>query len=515
MKYAKIRTVTSSGLKLIVVDLEVTILKGLPRFEISGMSSHAGQEMFSRVRAALTNNGFQIPLGRIVCHLTKDINASNRSLDLALACAILLADKQVYNYKNHKWCVLGQLGLSGNVQNVNGVYAMRRSKELQTYKIIIPKVNEIELNHEKDKDLLNIFTAKDLNQAIDIITGKNLDKFAIVKYPIELETFDSQPLYQLIGQPLAKRALIIAMAGWHPLLLIGSPGSGKTTIAEYSINLLPALPQRHLNELRELYSLNGLWNENINSGKIRPYQAPHYTTTKMALIGGGSDLSPGIITMAHQGILFLDELSEFKAEILQLLRKPLTDQKIELARRNLKQVYPANFLLIAATNPCPCGYYLERDRRCKCKQSDIQRYKKRISGPLMDRFQLSVIMNDLPKQELIKTAQKDVIDKKDIKNLQRIIERAQTRQMTRCQKHKIVGQYNAIIETAKMAEYFSIPKECLEKFNVSINNFHFSPRSYLSLLRVSRTIADLEDSENVKLDHLQEALMLRVTQDKY
>lgn len=133
----------------------------------------------------------------------------------------------------------------------------------------------------------------------------------------------------------------------------------------------------------------------------------------------------------------------------------------------------------------------------------------------MDRFQLSVIMNDLPKQELIKTAQKDVIDKKDIKNLQRIIERAQTRQMTRCQKHKIVGQYNAIIETAKMAEYFSIPKECLEKFNVSINNFHFSPRSYLSLLRVSRTIADLEDSENVKLDHLQEALMLRVTQDKY
>lgn len=515
MKYAKIKTVSTSGLKLSILDLEVTILKGLPKFEISGMNSNAGQEMFSRVRAALTNNGYQIPLGRIVCHLSIEINQKNRSLDLALACAILLADKQIINIDNSPWCIVGQLGLAGGLRKTNGVFAMKRCKELQTYHWIIPKDNEVELGFEKDEDLFNVSVAQDLNQAVDIITRKNLHKYNVEKHSLNIKQINLQPMYQLVGQPLAKRALLVAIAGWHPLLLIGSPGSGKTTIAEYAINFLPPLSKNKLNELRELYSLNGLWDEKINSGMIRPFQAPHYTSTKMALIGGGADLTPGLITLAHQGILFLDELSEFKTEILQLLRKPLTDQKIELARRNNKQTYPANFLLIAATNPCPCGYYLERDRRCNCTQSDIQRYKKRISGALVDRFQLSVTMNDLPAQELMETAQKNIISVKETYTIQAKIKSAQERQINRCRKHKITEQYNAIVRTSKMADFFSIPNKFLKVFSQSIKNFHFSPRSYLSLLRVARTIADLEDSNQVKLEHLQEALMLRVSLDIY
>lgn len=507
MKFAKVKTAIITGLKINIADLEITILSGFPVFEISGISNNKGQQCFSRVRAALKNNGFQIPRGRIICHLTKEINNGDvRTIDLALALALLIADQQINNFQNITWFIVGQLGLSGSIQKTCGIFAMSRELELEKYYWIIPQTNQNELQNTV---LERKYVAKDISMAVEIIEGKNLSLHQPQLEKTPNPNYISEPIFEILGQPLAKRAVLIALAGWHPLLLIGSPGSGKTTIAEQTPYFMPALNEKELDEVRKIYSLNGLWNQETNLGIIRPFKAPHHTVTQMALIGGGPNLTPGIITQAHNGILFLDELSEFKLHILELLKKPLSEKQINLARKNEQQLYPANFLLIAATNPCPCGYLFEKDNRCKCSLADLKRFKKKIQGSLLDRFQLVVVMNDLPQTELIKTAQTKIIEQTEIEKIQNQIRQAQVMQDERCISNKISPERNALIKANRLAKFFQIVEQDLKSFNKLISGNSFSPRTYLAILRIARTIADLEESFRVKQEHLHEALLLR------
>ncbi|HHT25228.1 MAG TPA: ATP-binding protein [Clostridiaceae bacterium] len=513
MKFAQIKTAMIDNSELIITDLEITILNGLPTFEISGLNNYKGQQCFSRVRAALKNNGFTIPCGRIVCHLTRDIkNGEIRSLDLALAVAILLADRQITNVNHSMWFIIGQLSLSGKVLPVNGVFALSRDERIINCRWIIPFKNQAEL---KCEDYSDKYVVDNLNQAIEIIENKNIDKFMAEHTRSDPLKIKPEPIYELVGQPLAERALLIALAGRHPLLLIGSPGSGKTTLANQAVHYMPQLDPDKLDQVRRIYSMYGVWNEQIDQGIIRPYQAPHHTVTQMALIGGGHDLVPGLITYAHNGILFLDELSEFKPNILELLRQPLSEKTIELSRKNISVKYPADFLLIAATNPCPCGYRLENDQRCQCGAAEIKRFKRRLSGPIMDRFQISAIMNDLTQTDLIKTAENNLLPQTKINKIQQLIAKAQEMQSERCNAHKISFEYNGQIMIQMFVDFFAINIQALNHFNQITQHHLLSPRSYLALLRVARTIADLEQREEVSEAHLHEALLLRANPDIY
>ncbi|HHU53320.1 MAG TPA: YifB family Mg chelatase-like AAA ATPase [Clostridiaceae bacterium] len=513
MKFAQLKTAIIDNSKLIVIDLEITILNGLPTFEISGLNNYKGQQCFSRVRASLKNIGFKIPQGRIVCHLTKDIhNGEIRSLDLALAIAILLADGQIFNNTSKMWFIIGQLSLSGKVLSVNGVFAMSRDQSIANYQWIIPLENQLEL---KCEDFTGKYVVSNLNQAVEIIENINPEKYIAKNVNSNSNKSKAEPIFEIVGQPLAKRALLIALAGRHPLLLIGSPGSGKTTLANQAAYFMPQLNPDKLDQVRRIYSMHGIWNDQIDRGIIRPYQAPHHTITQMALIGGGNNLVPGLITYAHNGILFLDELSEFKPNILELLRQPLSEKFIKLSRKNVSVQYPADFLLIAATNPCPCGYRLENDQRCKCGAADIRRFKKRLSGAILDRFQLSVIMNDLTQTDLIKTAKNKLITQSEIYNIQKVIIKAQKMQSARCNTHQIPFNYNGQIKIQMLADFFEINSQAMKQFNKITLNYLLSPRSYLALLRVARTIADLDQQKEVSEVHLHEALLLRVNPQIY
>lgn len=515
MKYVKVKTATIDGLKIVPLELELTILKGLPRFEISGLQAARGQEMFSRVRAALLNNGFKIPNSRIVCNISREVSYQDQMApDLALALAILLADRQIFSQEKI-YFILGRLSLSGQVRPVRGLYAIWQQRaNLAAESWLVPDVNQDELCHEKITAADKVFPIGDINQAVDVVTGKNLDFYTYQKTSPRGPQAKRKRLLPLVAQPLAQRALTIALAGRHPLLLVGSPGCGKTSLAESAPGLLPKLDQREQVEIRELYSIKGMWSE-LHDDAGPPFQAPPYQISQEAMLGGGKDLLPGLISLAHQGILFLDEFNQFKTSVIQVLRKPMTEQKVELNYRGRSLTYSANFLLIAAMNPCPCGYLFEGRDRCRCKDQEILRYKKKISASVLDRFQLSVVMKNLKQDDLIKTADVDYLTESQVKAVQGQISGARELQKSRCQKAGISPQANGQVKEGKLIELFKLDREDLAAFNQQLVPYRLSPRSYLATLKVSRTIADLDKSQKVRLSHFQEALMFRIKDEIY
>ncbi len=505
MKYAIIHSAICNGLEMQKITIEISILKGMPRFEISGLNSRKGNEIFSRIRAALQNNGFQIPQSRIICNIYPEMKQNDaNTLDLAIAIAILLADAQINYQGKDPLFILGGLSLSGKVESVPGVYAVMRDLDPMQYLMIIPTTNQGELIEAKLYEQL-FFAVKNIMEAVDIIENKRRDLYQIQTVSFrQKQNLPDALIY--IQQPMAYRAMEIAIAGWHPFLMIGSPGSGKTTLAKQMQYLLPEPDEQVKAEIYKLYSVRGIWSELYNF-QIRPFVMAHQMMTMKQLLGDAQKKIPGLCSMANEGILFLDELNLFKKETLQALRRPMLEKKIDVFQDNMKISFPANFLLVATMNPCPCGFLFESRNLCSCKKSEIDRFQAKITGALYDRFQIVIAISN-PKQEEVLSHQKPEDITRHFASIKKHIAAARERQIFR--QRKEAGDYrNGCLSIKNMTEQFNITDSLLHCFEQEIKTLHISSRAYIDLLRVARTIADIEQSDFIKMEHLDEAVFFR------
>ncbi|MDY6459662.1 YifB family Mg chelatase-like AAA ATPase [Acinetobacter faecalis] len=491
MSFAKIYTRGLLGLHAPSIEVEVHISQGLPSLTIVGLPEAAVRESKDRVRSAIINSGFQFPTKRLTINLAPaDLPKDGSRLDLPIALGILIASGQLPENSTNGFEFIGELALDGQLRPITGTLSIAIACQQANHKLILPAQNAQEASQ---LPLFEVFSAEHLKQVCNHLNNtqplkafENKQSFQINKSKYDLS--------DVKGQLRPRRALEIAAAGGHSLLFKGPPGTGKTLLASRLSSILPPLTTQENLEVASIYSVA---NAAHYFGQ-RPFRAPHHTASAVALVGGGSHPKPGEITLSHLGVLFLDELPEFDRKVLEVLRQPLEAKEIVISRASRQITFPANFQLIAAMNPCPCGYAFNQDVRCQCSADAIKRYQNRISGPLLDRIDLHIDVPPLQASELQDT--KPVEDSETV-------------------RLRVIAAYNFQIERQNCLNMALSPKE-LEKYatldiqaskiiELAQQRLNLSARAYHRVLRVARTIADLAQSENIQSTHLTEALSYR------
>lgn len=506
---SKVNTVGLDGIAAELVEAEADLNVGLHSFSVVGLADKAVSEAKERVNSALKNSGFKPPTRenrRIIINLAPaDIKKTGAHFDLPIAIAYLLASGQLKNFDNQKYLFLGELSLDGKLRPVAGVLnAAIFGAQNGFTEIFVPKTNAREAAMAKG---INVRAAETL---LEIVA--HLENSAILEpYPEEkLEPKIGQRAVtwgDVKGQENAKRAMLIAAAGGHHVLLSGPPGTGKTLLAQAFVSILTAPERTELLEINRIYSAAGLTNREFVSW--RPFRAPHHTASPVSILGGGSEPKPGEISLAHRGILFLDELPEFRRDALEGLRQPLEDGRIRVARARGSLEFPARFTLIAAMNPCPCGYFGDKQKECRCTAHEIMRYQKKVSGPLLDRFDIQLEVPRLTAEEI----RNQETETGAAEKARRRVDRARNLQKTRFSNSPI---FNNAEMSAKEAEKHAQLDAAGENFLKKIlETSALSPRGFYRLLKVARTIADLDDAERVSAAHLAEAYRYRVKETKY
>lgn len=500
---ATVHSSTLLGINAHPVEVEVDITSGVTRFELVGLPDAAVMESRERVRAAIQNAGYAFPLKRIVVNLAPgDIRKAGAMYDLPIALGILGATGQVDAEELQGLHVVGELALDGAVRSVPGVLPTAiRAAEEERAGLVCPHANRCEAALVSS---LNVFPVSHLREIIDHLGGyARLQPFKNGQAPKRIEEDPGIDFVEVRGQEAAKRASEIAAAGHHNLVMIGPPGSGKSMIAKRLGTILPTLTFEEALEITKIHSIMGLVGEGKGLVKLRPFRGPHHTVSAAGLVGGGSTPSPGEVSLAHLGVLFLDELPEFKRDVLEVMRQPLEDRRVTISRASGTLTFPANFMLVCAMNPCPCGYYGDSIKECTCSQSKIHQYRQRISGPLLDRIDLHVTVPRVPFDKLKVPMEGDTSSV-----IRERVDSARKRQAKRFTGRGIWA--NAQMGEREIREFCRIPDEAQALLKRAVDSLGLSARAYNRVFKISRTIADLEGSEEITTAHVAEAIQYRM-----